>query len=111
MGTGAWHVGEDADPRARAALARSGYELEHRARQASMSALADTHLVLAMDSANLRDLTAMGVESVLIRTFDPDADDVDVPDPYYGDAVGFDEVVAMIQSAASGVRAYVERRT
>ncbi len=108
MGTGGWHVGDDADPRARAALARAGYGLDHRARQASAHALAGSDLVLAMDSANLRDLRRLGVDAVLLRTFDPDADDRDVPDPYSGSAADFDEVVTMVQAAVPGIRSHVD---
>lgn len=107
MGTGGWHIGSDADPRARAALMRAGYPLEHSARQATVDALADTDLVLAMDRSNLYDLRAMGVEAVLIRTFDPEADERDVPDPYYGDDADFDAVVAMIRASVSGLREHL----
>lgn len=105
MGTGGWHVGDGPDPRAAAALQRAGYEVDHVARQASAQALAGTDLVLAMDSENLRDLRAMGVEAVLIRDFDPRADGPDVPDPYYGDPADFDEVVRMVRAAVPGLRA------
>lgn len=104
MGTAGWHVGHDADPRARTALARAGYDLDHTARQASAAALAHSDLVLAMDSDNLQDLRQLGVEAELIRSFDPVADAEDVPDPYYGSAQDFDNVVAMIQATAPGVR-------
>jgi protein-tyrosine phosphatase len=107
MGTGGWHVGDPADPRALAALARAGYDVDHVARQASPRALADSDLVLAMDSDNLHDLRAMGVEAVLIRDFDPGADDPDVPDPYYGGDGDFDEVVAMIRATVPGLRAHL----
>ncbi|MBK6762350.1 MAG: low molecular weight phosphotyrosine protein phosphatase [Micrococcales bacterium] len=108
MGTGGWHVGDGADPRATAALARAGYASEHTARQASPQALAGSNLVLAMDAANLRDLQRMGVQARLLRTFDPTAEDTEVPDPYYGTADDFDEVVAMVQAAVPGIRAHLQ---
>lgn len=108
MGTAGWHVGGDADPRAHAALRRAGYSLEHRARQASAGALAPSHLVLAMDTENLDDLRDLGVDAVLIRSFDPDADGPDVPDPYYGSERGFDEVVTMVRATVPGIRRHVE---
>jgi protein-tyrosine phosphatase len=108
MGTGGWHVGDGADPRATAALARAGYACEHTARQASPQALAGSDLVLAMDAANLRDLQRMGVQARLLRTFDPTAEDTEVPDPYYGTADDFDEVVAMVQAAVPGIRAHLQ---
>jgi protein-tyrosine phosphatase len=107
MGTAGWHVGRDADPRATAALARAGYTLDHTARQASAAALAHSDLVLAMDSDNAADLSQLGVNAVLIRSFDPAADGADVPDPYYGSPEDFDDVVTMIQATVVGVRQWL----
>lgn len=108
MGTGGWHVGHGADPRALAALARAGYDLDHIARQADRRVLADSQLVLAMDRENLRDLQALGVQAVLIRSFDPQADAPDVPDPYYGTDDDFDAVVAMVRATIPGLRAHLD---
>ena len=47
---------------------------------------------------------------MLLRTFDPDADDDEVPDPYYGPDPGFDEVLAMTEAAAPGVVEEIRRR-
>ncbi|MCU0278011.1 MAG: protein tyrosine phosphatase [Candidatus Nanopelagicales bacterium] len=107
MGTAGWHVGRGADPRALEALARAGYALDHTARQASAAALAHSDLVLAMDSENADDLRQLGVHAVLIRSFDPAADGVDVPDPYYGSSEDFDDVVTMIQASVAGVRQWL----
>jgi protein-tyrosine phosphatase len=110
MGTGGWHVGQKADHRALAALARAGYDLDHVARQASAQLLEQSDLVLAMDADNLRELQRMGVEAVLIRWFDPAADDAEVPDPYYGGADGFDDVVEMIRTVVPGIRAHIQQQ-
>ncbi len=107
MGTGGWHVGEDADPRAHAALTRAGYTLEHSARQATPESLADSDVVLAMDRSNRRALQDMGVDSVLIRVFDPSTLDDEVPDPYYGAPTDFDDVVLMIRATVSGLREHL----
>ena len=59
-GTGDWHVGGPMDRRARAELARHGYDgSAHRARQFQPSWFGDCDLVLAMDRANLADLRRM----------------------------------------------------
>jgi protein-tyrosine phosphatase len=81
--------------------------LEHAARQATAGELAGSEIVLAMDQQNLADLHAMGVQAALIRSFDPAAGDLDVPDPYYGTEDDFDEVVAMIRATVPGLRAHV----
>lgn len=111
VGTGGWHVGENADPRARAALARAGYHLEHRARKAQAADLAAADLILAMDRSNLsgvHDLIGRADRVLLIRSFDPDADRDEVPDPYYGSDRDFDDVVAMVQATSAGVRHFLK---
>ena len=52
----------------------------------------------------------------LLRSYDPAAgEDLDVPDPYYGDRDGFEECLTMVESASTGlltaVREEVEGRT
>ena len=108
-GTGDWHIGECADKRALAVLERHGYDgSRHRAKQFTREAYGACDLVLAMDSANvsvLRRLAPDGdVTKVrLLREFDEGAADSDVPDPYYGGDEGFDEVLAMVESACAGL--------
>lgn len=110
-GTGSWHVGEQADPRARAALRRGGYDGEtHRARQFDPSWFAELDLVLALDEANLADLRRLAPDPQardrvrLLRSFDPAAaGDLAVPDPYYGDAAGFLDTLAVVEAAVDGL--------
>ncbi len=111
-GTGAWHVGERPDARARAAALSRGMELTGSARQVARSDFKDFNLVLAMDRANLRDLkTLAGGEEErskvrLLREFDPTTDggeDLDVPDPYYGGEGGFEEVLDLVEAACEGL--------
>jgi protein-tyrosine phosphatase len=93
-GTGGWHVGDPMDPRAAAALRRRGYDgSAHRARQFRADWLGDRDYVLAMDSGHLSELTRRGGTVQLFA-------DVDVPDPYYGEDDGFDEVLDQIEKAA-----------
>ena len=92
-GTGGWHAGDPMDPRAAAALRRRGYDgSTHRARQFQPGWFAERDLVLAMDSGHLAALSGAGEAQLF-------AED-DVPDPYYGDEEGFDEVLAQIENAA-----------
>lgn len=115
-GTGAWHVGNGADPRALQALRARGYALDHAARQIDASWLEPGRapdLVLAMDWSNHEDLRRLGVEDGrlrMLRSFDPalahlgqDHRDLAVPDPYYGASRGFDEVLDMIEAASDGL--------
>ncbi len=107
-GTGGWHVGEPPDQRMRAAAARVGLTIDGAAERVDPAALDDADLVLAMDRSNLTDLERLAVSAgidtpiVLFREFDPAAtSEVEVPDPYYGGADGFEEVVAICRRTAT----------
>lgn len=114
-GIGPWHVGEPIDERAGAALTRRGYPVEHVAAQVGAEHL-DADLLLAMDRGHekaLRRLVDDPARVRLLRGFDPDAEaagELEVPDPYYGGAEGFDEVLTMIESATPGLLAWVRQR-
>lgn len=112
-GTGDWHVGQGANPRSERVLRAAGYPTDHRARQITPRGLEDVDLALAADRGHLQELRAMGSDPakvVLLRAFDPDADDDEIPDPYYGPDAGFDEVLAMTQAAVPGVVDEIRRR-
>jgi protein-tyrosine phosphatase len=111
-GTGGWHVGSPPDERAVAAARARGIVLEGVAREVRQDDFTDFDLVIAMDRANMRELRrlAPGVQARaklrLLREFDPasaGAADLDVPDPYYGAAHGFDEVIDIVGAACRGL--------
>ncbi|GAD34707.1 protein-tyrosine-phosphatase [Microbacterium sp. TS-1] len=107
-GTGDWHVGEPADGRTLEALERRGYDGRgHRARRFTLTDFDRSDLIVALDRSHERVLsnwartTADTDKLGLLMSFDAHAGgDLDVPDPYYGDAGMFDEVLAMIESAS-----------
>jgi protein-tyrosine phosphatase len=116
-GTGGWHVGSAPDERATAAAGTRGIALEGRARQVRPEDFAEFDLVIAMDSSNLRDLRALAAGEEqrsrvrLLREFDPQAagsGELDVPDPYYGAAGGFEEVLDLVTAACEGLLAEIE---
>lgn len=105
-GTGGWHVGGPMDRRAAATLTAAGYDAtRHRARQWETGE--DLDLVLAMDDANLADLGGRTDRVRKFRDLDPADQSAeggsDVPDPYYGGADGFEEVLAMVERTASAL--------
>ncbi|MDI5964404.1 low molecular weight protein-tyrosine-phosphatase [Streptantibioticus silvisoli] len=112
-GTGPWHVGEPMDTRSGRALAARGYPTAHTAAQVGGPHLG-ADLLVALDDwhrAELLDLVDDPQRVVLLRSFDPAAgDDLDVPDPYYGGADGFDDVLTMIEAATPGLLAHVRER-
>ncbi len=111
-GTGGWHEGDGADPRTVAVLAENGYATAHTARQFQPSWFSRLDLVVALDAGHLRALrrlapTEQDAQKVrLLRSYDPAAgDDLDVPDPYYGGAEGFEECLEMVEAASAGLLA------
>ena len=103
-GTGGWHVGDDADPRSLRALRARGYQLQHAARQFRADWFDRHELVIALDRSHQRDLQALrpGAEVRLLRDWDPEGPG-DVPDPYYGGADGFEDVLDMVERSCEGL--------
>ncbi|NEA36152.1 low molecular weight protein-tyrosine-phosphatase [Streptomyces sp. SID13031] len=98
-GTSGWHIGDPMDSRAAAALARRGYDgSAHRAQEFRSNWFPERDLVLAMDTGHLTALLRRGGDdlAVPVELFA----DEDVPDPYYGDDAGFDDVLDQIEKAA-----------
>lgn len=103
-GTGGWHAGERADPRARAVAAARGIELASRARQVSADDFDRFDHLVCMDEDNLEDLERRGAPASKLRLLlecDPRAPVRSVPDPYMGDEQSFQEVFAMIETACA----------
>ena len=119
-GTGDWHVGAQADHRARAALQRAHYYSNHTARQFRVEWFDQADLVLGMDYVNVTDLRTLAPEDEsasrvrILRSFDPalmhlpeDDPQLEVPDPYYDGPSEFDAVLRMIEDAVPGVIDYL----
>jgi len=93
-GTGAWHVGNPANSKSQAMANQHGVKLHSRARQVSHTDFAYFDLLVAMDNSNYRDLRTMATSAerekiILLREFDDEPGDGQVPDPYYGGMDGF----------------------
>lgn len=101
-GTGAWHAGERADSRMRAAAKKRGYLLASIARQVEGPDFERFDHVIAMDRINREDLLAVCPPAHrgkirLLRDFDEHPEDGDVPDPYYGGPAGFERVMDIVE--------------
>lgn len=122
-GTGAWHVGEPMDARAREVLARRGYrDHGHLARHVERALAARLDLLVALDHGHRRALGRMSgcPPVVLLGAFGPGAGPPgghltsrpaaagrapDVPDPYYGDVTDFDRCLHQIEASCRGLAA------
>ena len=108
-GTADYHLGSPPDPRSCAHAAQRGYSIEQlRARQVTAEDFHRFDLILAMDAENLRDLRALApadarAHIALFLDFAPDGAGRPVPDPYYGEAAGFEEVLDLVEAAARGL--------
>jgi protein-tyrosine phosphatase len=108
-GTHDYHIGDPPDARSQAAAGRRGYDLSAlRARQVAHDDFALFDYVLAMDETNLTALLSLCPahyrERVkLFLEFAPEAGHREVPDPYYGGAQGFEEVLDLVELAAQGL--------
>jgi protein-tyrosine phosphatase len=108
-GTANYHVGEPPDRRTVAAARRRGYDLGGlRARQVTPGDFGRFEYVLAMDHANLAELERVRPEAAtaklaLFLEFAPEAQALDVPDPYYSGVEEFERVLDLCELAARGL--------
>ncbi|WP_413451788.1 low molecular weight protein-tyrosine-phosphatase [Georgenia phoenicis] len=119
-GTGDWHVGGPADPRAVSTLERYGLDgTSHRAQQFVRESFADVDLVLALDRGHeqaLRTLapTPEDAEKVrLLRSFDERAvaaGELEVDDPYFGEDADFVTTYEEVLPACEGVVAHLREQ-
>lgn len=116
-GTHDYHLGEPPDRRAQVAALRRGIDLSSlRARRVERRDFERFDLILAMDRENLALLRRQAPEEHhdrirLLMEFAAEATAREVPDPYYGGAAGFEQVLDLMEEAADGLLAEVLRRT
>lgn len=107
-GTHAYHVGDAPDLRAQKAARDRGVELKHiRARKVSQNDFEDFDYILAMDGENHAILSQACPDDHqhkirLFLEYAPQLKQLEVPDPYYGGAYGFERVLDMVEAAADG---------
>lgn len=107
-GTHDYHVGAPPDPRAQEHAALRGYDLARlRARKVGPADFERFDLVLAMDDDNLATLQRRCPASLRhklepLMRYAPGLG-AQVPDPYYGGASGFDQVLDLVEAACNGL--------
>jgi protein-tyrosine phosphatase len=108
-GTHDYHLGEPPDRRAVSAALRRSIDLSGlRARRIHDEDFERFDLILAMDEENLRELRQRATPRHhgrirLMMEYAPQAGCTAVPDPYYGGAQGFEEVLDLLEEAAEGL--------
>lgn len=108
-GTHGYHVGAPPDERSQEHALKRGYDLSPlRARKLIAQDFERFDLVLAMDADNLAHAEALCPPSQrhrlkLLLDYAPHTGKRHVPDPYYGGAAGFEEVLDLVESACDGL--------
>ena len=109
-GTGDWHVGDQADRRMQQTAERHGVSLDgHTASQFQEEDLLRYDHIFVMDKSNLNDVLYFDEEEQyggkvrLFREFDPEPENFQVPDPYYGGKDGFENVYNIVERTAQNI--------
>ena len=109
-GTGSWHVGNEPDPRSIAVGRKYNIDItSQRGRQFSAKDFEDFDLIYVMDNSNMEDVLALAkndsqrgkVKLILDEVFP--GENVDVPDPYTGGELGFENVYKMLDEACGQI--------
>lgn len=102
VGTAAYHIGKSPDSRTLQVLDANGIDFKHKAEQLADFHLEDFDRIFAMDENNLIEIQELarkvGVEcnAELFRAAFSTSEDKDVPDPYYGEQEGFEEIYKIL---------------
>lgn len=117
-GTAAYHIGEGANSKSQATANKYGVHLPSRARKLEYADLEEFDLILAMDSENFKNIKALDTKNrftdkiKMMRDFDPNPEDGNVPDPYYGGMQGFENVYNILDRSCEELlkelKAYVK---
>ncbi len=108
-GTSSFHVGERADARMREHAGRRGIELPSRARQFVANDFKTFDAIIVMDDSNYENCLKLAKSDedqkrlLKMADFCPQSGLSEVPDPYYGGAQGFEQVLDMVQEGCENL--------
>ena len=105
-GTGGWHAGEKPDKRSIAVAKQKGLDIsQQKARQFSAKDFKEFDFIYAMDMSNYKNILSLAENeqdktkvTLILNELFP-GENVEVPDPYYGGADGFENVYNMLDKA------------
>lgn len=114
-GTANYHVGDTPDPRTIKNALKNGVVIDHLGRQLSARDLEAYDFILAMDRSNhtnilrLSNATDHAHKIRLMRSYDINPSDDEVPDPYYGDEAGFQNVFEILSHSIDSFIEFLEK--
>ncbi len=115
-GTHAYHVGSEPDRRAQETATSHGIDLSYiRGRKVKESDFSYYDYILAMDGDNYAILEQACPEEFrdkinLFLDYAPEHPLDEVPDPYYGGIMGFENVFNMVNTASKGLLEVIKSR-
>lgn len=109
-GTGNWHAGQGPDKRSVATAKSRGLDISCQiARQLKQSDFEEFDHIYVMDASNYKDVTALAPDQnskakvkLMMDELHP-GENVDVPDPYWSEQDGFNNVYDMLDQACTVV--------
>ena len=107
-GTSAYHIGELPDHRSIAIAKKNGIDISNqRARKFIANDFNEFDLIYAMDIENYHNICSLSTNKskllnvkLILNEINP-LKDLSVPDPYYGEDYGFENVYEMLDKACS----------
>lgn len=113
-GTANYHIGDDPDPRSIKVAANHGIPMHHKGQQFTHRLAKEFDYWIAMDQANLRkmiiELDGKPDNLFLMRNFDDQETGSDVPDPYYGDQDGFENVYQILDRSIDKLLEFLKEK-
>ncbi len=105
-GTGGWHAGELPDKRSILTAKSKGIDIsDQRARQFKLIDFQNFDYIFAMDNSNYKDIIRLAPDEaskskvrLILNELYP-GENIPVPDPYYGEQNGFEQVFNLLDKA------------
>ncbi len=101
-----FHAGENADPRMQKHANLRGYQLTSISRQITTEDFNNFNYIIVMDEENMHDLKRFmpnqyTAQIKQMTDFCTDTNPGFIPDPYYGGAKGFEQVLDLLENACA----------
>ncbi|MCM4157905.1 low molecular weight protein-tyrosine-phosphatase [Gramella sp. AN32] len=117
-GTGDYHIGDEPDRRSIAIAKKNQLDIsQQRGRQFSAQDFEDFDHIYVMDNSNFSNVISLArteedrkkVHLILDEIFP--SEKVDVPDPYFGGEMGFENVYKMLNEACDSIAEKIKNKT
>lgn len=104
-GTAGYHVGNSPDPRSISVASKNGIDISHQeCRKFTYSDFATYDYIYVMDKSNYSDIINLAKSKIDINKVKLLlGEGNEVPDPYYGDNDGFNQVYLLIDEACATI--------